>query len=155
MLNITVYCKNNTCGAVIVIIVKGNAVTKKKRFVPGACEGPGGVDTEFFPLRRAGGMTLLRAVLHTGRQHQIRATLFSLGYPVVGDKLYGRDERMFLKLRERTLTGEDLKFLGMERQALHCCLLEFPHPRSGKRMIFRDGERIFPELFPEDEESGG
>lgn len=37
---------------------------------------------------------------HTALPHQIRATLLSLGFPVVGDKLYGVDEQLFLRFQE-------------------------------------------------------
>ncbi|MBQ7730803.1 MAG: RluA family pseudouridine synthase [Lentisphaeria bacterium] len=86
-------------------------------------------------------MTLVRAILGTGRQHQVRATLFSLGFPLAGDKLYGPDERLFLKLATRELNEDDLKMLRFRRQALHAAVLEFRHPFTSELLRF---ESPFP-----------
>ena len=116
-----------------------SCVAKKRRFLPdAAAAGPDAADTEFVPVRKAGrDMTLVRAVLHTGRQHQIRATLCSLGFPVVGDKLYGPDARLFLKIRDQSFTDADREILRMPHQALHAARLEFAHPRTGERLDLR------------------
>ena len=113
-----------------------SSVPKKRRFLPDAPAGAGEyAETEFRRERFvAPDMSLVRAVLHTGRQHQIRATLVSLGFPVVGDKLYGVDETLYEKIRARTLTAEDLGRLRMERQALHAARVEFCHPVTGERV---------------------
>ena len=86
-------------------------------------------------------MTLVRAILGTGRQHQVRATLFSLGFPLAGDKLYGPDERLFLKIKSQTLNKDNLARLRFSRQALHAAVLEFRHPFTGKLLRF---ESPFP-----------
>jgi 23S rRNA pseudouridine1911/1915/1917 synthase len=70
--------------------------------------------------------SLLGAKLGTGRTHQVRVHLAHIGCPVVGDPVYAR--------RRNTAGGEALKALG--RQALHASVLEFRHPRSGRRMTF-------------------
>ena len=77
-------------------------------------------------------MTLVRAILGTGRQHQVRATLLSIGFPLAGDKLYGPDERLFLKIKPQTLTDADRALLRFSRQALHAAVLEFRHPFTGE-----------------------
>jgi 23S rRNA pseudouridine1911/1915/1917 synthase len=69
--------------------------------------------------------------LETGRQHQIRLHLASLGAPIVGDKLYGPDETCFARGADGELTAEDLALLELPRHALHAWRLELPHPITG------------------------
>jgi 23S rRNA pseudouridine1911/1915/1917 synthase len=84
--------------------------------------------TIFSPLREHQGMTLVEAQLFTGRMHQIRATLASLGYPIVGDKLYGLDEEFYFRFVDDLLTEEDNRRLRIDRCALHCRLMSLVHP---------------------------
>jgi 23S rRNA-/tRNA-specific pseudouridylate synthase len=79
--------------------------------------------------------SLVEARLITGRTHQIRASLSALGYPIVGDKLYGLDEGFFLRFMDNTLTAEDEERLVLPYQALHCAGLEFQGP-EGTRLVF-------------------
>lgn len=115
-------------------------IHKKRRFVAELPEGAANVEScrtlltpKGFP---APGFSLVEAKLFTGRMHQIRATMHSLGYPVVGDKLYGADEKLYLKLREDSFSPEDRARLILPRQALHSYKIEFNHPHSGERLIF-------------------
>ena len=82
--------------------------------------------TSFVKLASGNGFSLLEATLHTGRMHQIRATLWSLGYPVAGDKIYGVDETVFLRAAKGRLTLEDSRRLILQNQALHAWKIAFP-----------------------------
>ncbi|HEY3445115.1 MAG TPA: RluA family pseudouridine synthase [Myxococcales bacterium] len=73
---------------------------------------------------------LVRCEPLTGRQHQIRAHLSAAGFPIVGDKIYGKDERIFVRFTEKALTEEDWKALRLQRHALHAAEIEFPHPKD-------------------------
>jgi 23S rRNA pseudouridine1911/1915/1917 synthase len=68
--------------------------------------------------------------LETGRQHQIRVHLASLGSPVVGDKLYGPDDGTFARGADGELTEADLHLLEIPRHALHAARLELAHPMT-------------------------
>jgi len=76
------------------------------------------------------GYALCRMALHTGRQHQIRLHLSALGCPVVGDKLYGPDERLLARAADGELTPEDLRLLEHPRQLLHAERYDFLHPMT-------------------------
>jgi 23S rRNA pseudouridine1911/1915/1917 synthase len=89
--------------------------------------------TELAVLRRyesASGerFALVGARPRTGRQHQIRAHLGAVGFPIVGDKLYGPDECVFLRFIEGRLTDQDRTALRMDRHALHARRLVLRHP---------------------------
>jgi 23S rRNA pseudouridine955/2504/2580 synthase/23S rRNA pseudouridine1911/1915/1917 synthase len=115
----------------------GSEVRKKRRFV--ADENPDApirdrAQTAFRLLRSLDSLSLVEALPETGRLHQIRASLCSSGYPVVGDKLYGVDDRLFLQFIEDGLRPEDLRRLRLDRQALHAAELRFPHPVTGEQL---------------------
>lgn len=118
-----------------------SAVRKKMLFSPEYDNAPAGAvecSTAFRHLSTAAdrSLSLLEARPHTGRCHQIRATLLHLGFPVVGDKLYGTDEQLFLRFKEDRLSEADRTRLRLPRQALHASGLHLRHPVSGVDLEF-------------------
>jgi 23S rRNA pseudouridine1911/1915/1917 synthase len=85
--------------------------------------------TRWRAAARAGDYTLVECWPETGRQHQIRAHLDHLGFPIVGDKLYP-DERVFADYQDHGWDAVADR-LDHARQALHAAELRFPHPTTG------------------------
>ena len=111
-------------------------VRKKRRFTendPGA-EDAEPCATEFTCLKICGRYSLIECRPHTGRLHQIRATLRSCGFPLVGDKLYGPDDTAFLRFTEDALTDSDRAALVLPTQALHAWRLRFDMPGTGEEI---------------------
>ena len=93
--------------------------------------------TSYTVIERLREATLVEAVLHTGRTHQIRVHFKHLGFPVAGDATYGNRQNK----RVAELTG-----YTAPRQMLHAHKLAFKDPRTGKKMSF---EAPWPEDFKE------
>lgn len=91
--------------------------------------------TEILVLHRGEGWAWVEARPRTGRLHQVRVHLKAAGLPILGDKVYGRDERFFLKfVADQPLTPAERIALGLPRQALHAYQISLLHPRTGARV---------------------
>jgi 23S rRNA pseudouridine1911/1915/1917 synthase len=75
------------------------------------------------------GVSLLHVAIATGRTHQIRVHLSTIGHPIVGDAVYGGVRRH--------VPGSLRAVLRLERPFLHAARLVFHHPEDGRRMEFR------------------
>jgi 23S rRNA pseudouridine1911/1915/1917 synthase len=81
--------------------------------------------------RRSTGYALVRCILVTGRQHQIRAHLAASGFGIVGDKIYTHGDDAFIEYCARGLTKETSKLFVLPRHALHAAKITVPHPDGG------------------------
>jgi 23S rRNA pseudouridine1911/1915/1917 synthase len=88
-----------------------------------------------------GKFTLIEVRIDTGRTHQIRVHMASVGHPVVGDALYGAPKEM--RARRGRATDEGAA-ISLPRNFLHAAQLELTHPRTGERIALKSP--IPPEL---------
>ena len=102
-----------------------------------------------------GKFALLELKIETGRTHQIRVHLSSLGHPVVGDALYGAPAELRTQSGKRRAAGAPAT-LALARNFLHSAKLELAHPRTGERLSFsRELPRELEALLKQLECAGG
>jgi 23S rRNA pseudouridine1911/1915/1917 synthase len=105
----------------------GRHPTLRKKMAVNVQNGKPAV-THFKVLERYKGYTCLQLSLETGRTHQIRVHMASIGHPVTGDIVYGKA----------------CSLMDTEGQALHARYLKLTHPRTGEAMVF---EAPLPDYF--------
>jgi 23S rRNA pseudouridine1911/1915/1917 synthase len=88
--------------------------------------------TGYETLETSPRFALVRCRPRTGRQHQIRVHMTHVGHPLVGDKIYGVPEQLFIDFIDTGLTDEMLGILLLERHALHAASIRFRHPATGE-----------------------
>jgi 23S rRNA pseudouridine1911/1915/1917 synthase len=117
---------NPPSGSVDAPLARSSADRKKMAIVEGA---RGKRAVTHYRLRQAlRESALVECRLETGRTHQVRVHMASLGHPLLGDPVYGRT---------RPAHREILKSLGFHRQALHAAELGFVHPVSKENLSFK------------------
>ena len=80
--------------------------------------------------KRFSRFTLLRLEPRTGRLHQIRVHLSAIGHPIVGDKIYGPDESLYIEFIQSGFTERHRRVLLLPRHALHAAEIAFTHPMT-------------------------
>jgi 23S rRNA pseudouridine1911/1915/1917 synthase len=93
--------------------------------------------------RAADKFSLIRAIPHTGRTHQIRVHLASIGHPIVGDKIYGPDEQLYLRFIESGWTAKLQRQLLLPRHALHSARLAIEGEGEWTSSLPRDLAEFF------------
>jgi 23S rRNA pseudouridine1911/1915/1917 synthase len=103
------------------------------------CADGAAARTDFVLERRftrpEGNFTWLKVMPHTGRKHQIRIHLAHRGHAIVGDKMYGGDEDLYMALVQDRLTPEQKQRLILPHHALHAREVRFQW--RGREAIFR------------------
>lgn len=118
-----------------------SAVNRKKIAVVREGQGKHAI-THWRTLRPLRGATLVECKLETGRTHQVRVHMASIGHPLVGDPVYGRVGNL----------REVLETLDFRRQALHAAHLGFIHPINSHALAFQsempaDMQELFNKLI--------
>jgi 23S rRNA pseudouridine1911/1915/1917 synthase len=103
-----------------------SAANRKKIAIVHGSRGKRAV-THWKRLKASKDSALVECRLETGRTHQVRVHMASIGHPLVGDPVYGRSGKT---------RGKLLKMLGFNRQALHAAELGFVHPVTRRRLSF-------------------
>ncbi len=85
-------------------------------------------ETSYSVERRLSRFTLVRLAPRTGRLHQLRVHMAALGHPIVGDKIYGQDEGLYLDFIRDGFTDRHHRLLLLKRHALHASEIHFSHP---------------------------
>ncbi len=113
------------CGTIDAPLAR-SPINRKKIAIVGKGRGKHAIThwTMIEPLKSA---ALIECRLETGRTHQIRVHMASIGHPLMGDPVYGRP---------RPNHRELLQKLGFERQALHAARIGFLHPITGGSLTF-------------------
>lgn len=107
-------------GIVSLAIGRSKSDRKKMMFYPAGSPNTKEALTKYRVLERMNGYSYVELTLETGRTHQIRVHMLSLGCPVVGDPVYAPGRKNF----------------GLQGQCLHAKNIGFRHPVTGKEMFF-------------------
>ena len=118
-----------------------SASNRKKMAIVSPGHGKHAV-THYAVVEALNGAALIECRLETGRTHQVRVHMASIGHPLLGDPFYGRPSKEHKALMAR---------LGFERQALHAARLGFRHPITSETLAFEstippDMQALFNEL---------
>jgi 23S rRNA pseudouridine1911/1915/1917 synthase len=90
--------------------------------------------TEYFVLAQRAGILAVKFLLHTGRTHQIRVHCSAMGFPIVGDMLYGGGKDRVSKIEPMDRPFAYSVFKCFNRQALHAYSISFLHPVTGNKL---------------------